>query len=59
MTEAAAGEDGRACNVVVTPLMKDYTDESRTLLTDNFLNELDFAHSATLGDAFSWDFERI
>ena len=29
MTEAAAGEDGRA-TVVVRPLMKDYIGESRT-----------------------------
>jgi len=30
MTEAAAGEDGRATNVVVRPLMKDYIGESPT-----------------------------
>ena len=44
MTEAAAGEDGRASNVVVRPSMKDYIGESRTLVTDNFLNNLDLAH---------------
>ena len=36
ITEAAAGEDGRASHVVVRPLMKDYIVESCTLVTDNF-----------------------
>jgi hypothetical protein len=44
MAKAAANEDGRASKVVVRQLMKDYLGESRTLVTDNFLDNLDLAH---------------
>jgi hypothetical protein len=44
MTKATADEDGRASNVVVRTMMKDYIGESRTLVTDNVLDNLDLAH---------------
>jgi len=45
MSDAAAGNDDRAGNVVVRALMN-YTGEGYTLVIDNSYNNMDLTHSA-------------
>jgi hypothetical protein len=41
MTEAAAGNDDRASNIIMKELPKEYNGEGCTLVTDNVYDNLD------------------
>jgi len=43
MTEAFAGNNDRASNIIMKELMKEYTGEGCTLVTDNVYDNLDLA----------------